>query len=114
MRIPGFNAEISISYGSGSYRNQLTIRQGSGPITPAVLNQNCYGACYGDCLHECFALPGWSKSACVRDCRERSQECQEACRCTPSTTCYPDGSDPRCQICYQDHCDGTASVWHTC
>jgi hypothetical protein len=36
--------------------------------------------------------------------------------CAPTPRCEQDPAttDPRCQICYRDHCDGTGSVWHTC
>ncbi len=46
-------------------------------------------------------------------------ECRTRCtvpECVPATTCRPDPAAPGtdCQICHRDHCDGTASVWHTC
>lgn len=36
--------------------------------------------------------------------------------CVPTTRCSQDPAttDPRCQICYRDNCDGTGSMWHTC
>jgi hypothetical protein len=36
--------------------------------------------------------------------------------CAPTTRCDrdPATTDPRCQICYRDNCDGTGSLWHTC
>lgn len=57
----------------------------------------------------------------VRECRDASGNCStttEGCSvtCTPTTRCFQDPAttNPRCQICYRDNCDGTASVRHTC
>jgi hypothetical protein len=36
--------------------------------------------------------------------------------CVPTTICRQDPatSNPRCQICTRDYCDGTATRWFTC
>jgi hypothetical protein len=37
-------------------------------------------------------------------------------QCVPTTRCVQDPAttNPSCQICSKDHCDGTGSLWHTC
>jgi hypothetical protein len=36
--------------------------------------------------------------------------------CVPTTSCQQDpaSTNPNCQVCYRDNCDGSATVWHTC
>jgi len=112
MRIPGFTAEASLSKGhQRSYRTgaagfpaaiQVVPQISPGPIT------RC-GACRADAT----SPTGYSWVCCTDgDCETRS------CRppCVPTTRCYQDPAttDPRCQVCYRDNCDGTGSMWYTC
>ena len=110
-------ASLLLTHRHKSTRHQAGHK--SDLIHPQAVDQNCFSSCYANCLQQCFDLPGWSKSACVSECRLTAKECREACTttpCIPTTVCYPDRAttDPRCQICYKNNCDGTASVWHTC
>jgi hypothetical protein len=117
LKAPGFLAERSI-YRSRRAYNAGPREQSSGSITPAQLDSGCFEACYNHCNWECFREVGTARGQCLRECRIRYDQCRERCtvHCTPSTTCRQDPAttDPRCQICYTDYCDGFASVSHTC
>jgi hypothetical protein len=73
---------------------------------PIVKSCTCPQSC-GPCQ------PGGYQRCKDTQCRVYSQPCNT---CTPTTTCHQDPAttDPHCQICNRDNCDGTASLWHTC
>jgi hypothetical protein len=115
---PGFFAERSLYRTSGNYRARPR-EQLTGSVLAALVNRSCFDACYNHCNWDCFQLVGSARGECLRECRVIYTACLKSCTvpsCTPSTTCRQDPvtTDPRCQICHRDNCDGTASVWHTC
>lgn len=118
-RLPGFGADASLYRGGKCYQIDGYYHRIDMNIYPALVDNECYNLCYNNCLQKCFNLPGWDKRMCVADCRQISRECREACTvppCVPTTICRQDPvtTDPHCQVCHRDNCDGTASMWYTC
>ncbi len=113
MKMPRFTAEESLYKTSEFY---LTMPTGAVSITQVVPQRTFPSGLCKKASRYCQV--GTEQPWCniLEICGLDGDPSPVPPLCVPTTTCSQDRAttDPSCQICYRDNCNGTTSVWHTC